>query len=662
MTPIQYHAQLDWDDQGRPRSRVFDDVYFSDQSGLEETRYVFLEQNNLAERFRALPDHGRLVIGETGFGTGLNFLCAWQLFEQHAPVGARLHFVSVEKYPLTPTDLRRALSLWPSLKEQADQLLAQYVAIHQGFQRLVMAGGRVTLTLMIGDALEQLPQLDGQIDAWFLDGFAPARNPDMWTAELFAELARLAVPGTTLSTFTSTGWVRRLLNAAGFKMKRTPGIGHKWEILRGTYLGGPEQTPAPSPAKPWYARPAPLAGERRALVVGGGLAGCASAASLAARGWQVTLLERHAGLAEEASGNPQGVLYLKLSAHGTALSQMILSGFGYTRRLLGQLQRGVDWDGCGVLQLAFDHKEAERQAQLAAAFPTDLLHLLERPEAEALAGIGLACGGLFYPEGGWVHPPALCRWQASAPAIDVSLHHEVLDLRRVDGQWQAWDGERCLASAPVAILASAAEIKRFEPAAGLPLKRIRGQITRLPQTARSQDLRTVVCAEGYVAPARLGEHTLGASFDFKNDDLTPTAAEHAGNLVMLEELSADLVDRLEADTLAPGNLEGRAAFRCTSPDYLPIVGPLADGQAFARTYAVLAKDARQVPDSPCPWLDGLYINSGHGSRGLITAPLAGELIAAWLDNEPLPLPRSVAEACHPNRFALRTLIRGKLND
>lgn len=659
MTPIQLHAQLDWDENGRPRSRVFDDVYFSDHSGLEETRYVFLEQNNLAERFTALPDNGRLVIGETGFGTGLNFLCAWQLFEQCAPAGARLHFVSVEKYPLTPADLQRALALWPSLKGQADQLLEQYVAIHQGFQRLILAGGRVTLTLMIGDALEQLPQLDGQIDAWFLDGFAPARNPDMWTAELFAELARLAAPDATLSTFTSTGWVRRLLNAAGFKMKRTPGIGHKWEILRGTYLGWPEQTPAPSQAKPWYARPAPLAGERRALVIGGGLAGCASAASLAARGWQVTLLERHAGLAEEASGNPQGVLYLKLSAHGTALSQMILSGFGYTRRLLEHLQRGVDWDGCGVLQLAFNHKEAERQAQLAEAFPQDLLHRLDQPEAEARAGIGLACGGVFYPEGGWVHPPALCRWQASAPAIDLQTHHEVLELRRVDGQWQAWDGKRCLASAPVAILASAAEIKRFEPAADLPLKRIRGQITRLPQTARSQDLRTVVCAEGYVAPVRLGEHTLGASFDFNNDDLTPTAAEHAGNLQMLEEISADLVDRLEADALAPENLEGRAAFRCTSPDYLPIVGPLADSQAFTEAYSVLGKDARQVPDTPCPWLDGLYINSGHGSRGLITAPLSGELIAAWLENEPLPLPRSVAEACHPNRFALRSLIRGK---
>ena len=659
MTPIQQHAQLDWDDQGRPRSRVFDDVYFSDQSGLDETRYVFLEQNNLAERFAALAAGGRLVIGETGFGTGLNFLCSWQLFEQCAPAGARLHFVSVEKYPLSPEDLRRALALWPQLSLQAEQLLEQYVAIHQGFQRLVLANGRVTLTLLIGDALEQLPQLDGQIDAWFLDGFAPARNPEMWTAELFAELARLAAPGATLSTFTSTGWVRRLLNAAGFKMKRTPGIGHKWEILRGVFLGWPEQTPAPSLAKPWYARPLPPTGERRALVIGGGLAGCASAASLAARGWQVTLLERHAGLAEEASGNPQGVLYLKLSAHGTALSQMILSGFGYTRRVLEQLQRGVDWDACGVLQLAFNSKEAERQAQLAEAFPADLLHSLDQSEAQVRVGIGLACGGLFYPEGGWVHPPALCRWQASGPAIDVRPHHDVLHLRRVDGQWQAWDGERCLASAPVVILASAAEIKRFEPAAGLPLKRIRGQITRLPQTSRSQSLATVVCAEGYVAPPRLGEHTLGASFDFNSDDLTPTAAEHAGNLQMLEEISHDLVERLDAGTLDPHHLEGRAAFRCTSPDYLPIVGPLAERQAFTEAYAALGKDARQVPDAACPWLDGLYINSGHGSRGLITAPLSGELIAAWLDNEPLPLPRSVAEACHPNRFALRALIRGK---
>ena len=659
MKPVLPHAQLDWDDQGRPYSRVFDDVYFSDKSGLEETRYVFLEQNGLRERFAALPDGGRLVIGETGFGTGLNFLCAWQLFEQHAVPGARLHFVSVEKYPLSLPDLQRALALWPELKQFADPLLAQYVAIHQGFQRLVLDNGRVILTLLIGDALEQLPQLDAQVDAWFLDGFAPAKNPDMWTAELFAELARLAAPGSTISTFTSTGWVRRLLNAAGFKMKRTPGIGHKWEILRGVFLGWPEDPEALVAAKPWFARPRPSNGERRALVIGAGLAGCATAASLATRGWQVSLLERHDALAQEASGNPQGVLYLKLSAHGTALSQLIVSGFGYTRRLLEHLQRGVDWDGCGVLQLAFNAKEAERQAQLAAAFPEDLLHVLDRENAEIRAGIALHSGGLFYPEGGWVHPPALCHWQAKHPNIQILTHRDVLELRRVDGHWQAWDGASLLADAPVVVLAGAAEIKRFPYSSELPLKRIRGQITRLQQTPESQSLSTVVCAEGYVAPARLGEHTLGASFDFNNDDLTPTAAEHAGNLHMLEEISQDLVARLGADTLQPEALEGRAAFRCTSPDYLPIVGPMADSQAFADAYIALSKDARQTPDIPCPWLDGLYVNSGHGSRGLITAPLSGELLAAWLDDEPLPVPRAVAEACHPNRFALRRLIRGK---
>ena len=659
MKPVLPHAQLDWDDQGLPRSRVFDDVYFSDLSGLDETRYVFLEQNRLQERFAALPVGGRLVIGETGFGTGLNFLCAWQLFEQHAVAGARLHFVSVEKYPLSLPDLQRALALWPQLKPFADQLLAQYVAIHQGFQRLVLDNGRVTLTLLIGDALEQLPQLDAQIDAWFLDGFAPAKNPDMWTAELFAQLARLAAPDSTISTFTSTGWVRRLLNAAGFKMKRTPGIGHKWEILRGTFLGWPQDAPALETAKPWFARPAPPTGERRALVIGAGLAGCASAASLAARGWQVSLLERHDALAREASGNPQGVLYLKLSAHGTALSQLILSGFGHTRRLLEHLQRGVDWDDCGVLQLAFNAKEAERQAQLAAAFPDNLLHTLDREHCELRAGITLQSGGLFYPEGGWVHPPALCEWQAAHPNIQVQTHNDVLELRRTDGQWQAWDGAALLAEAPVVVLAGAAEIKRFPYSADLPLKRIRGQITRLSQTSASSSLSTVVCAEGYVAPARLGEHTLGASFDFHNDDLTPTAAEHACNLKMLEEISPDLITRLGADTLQPEALEGRAAFRCTSPDYLPIVGPLADAEAFTDAYSALSKDARKIPDIPCPWLNGLYVNSGHGSRGLITAPISGELLAAWLDAEPLPLPRAVAEACHPNRFALRRLIRGK---
>ncbi|MFP6849531.1 MAG: bifunctional tRNA (5-methylaminomethyl-2-thiouridine)(34)-methyltransferase MnmD/FAD-dependent 5-carboxymethylaminomethyl-2-thiouridine(34) oxidoreductase MnmC [Pseudomonas sp.] len=647
-------ANLEWDEHGQPLSQQFADVYFSNEDALAETRYVFLANNHLPERFAALKTHEHLVIGETGFGTGLNFLCAWQLFEQQAVAGARLHFVSAEKYPLKQTDLARALALWPELAAYSEQLLAQYVALHPGYQRLVFAEGRIVLTLLIGDALELFGQLEGQVDAWFLDGFAPAKNPDMWTPELFAELAKLSHAETTLGTFTSTGYVRRRLNDAGFKMKRVPGLGKKWEVLKGGFIGSPVAA-----QKPWFARPAQLTEARTALVIGAGLAGCATANSLAQRGWQVTLLERHNGIAQEASGNPQGVLYLKLSAHHTTLSRLIVSGYGHTRRLLEHLQKGADWDNCGVLQLAFDDKEAQRQAQLAAAFPADLLTNLDRSAAEAKAGITLPAGGLFYPEAGWVHPPALCELLSQQPTIQLQLHQEALELSRDGDNWQAWNGEQLLASASVVVLASAAEIKGFSQSAGLPLKRIRGQISRLPATAASGALSTVVCAEGYVAPVRQDEHTLGASFDFNSDDLTLNSADHASNLQLLEEISPELARQLNAAALNPEQLQGRAAFRCTSPDYLPIVGPLADAAAFSEAYAVLSKDARQVPDTPCPWLDGLYINSGHGSRGLITAPLSGELIAAWLNNEPLPVPADVAQACHPNRFALRTLIRNK---
>jgi tRNA 5-methylaminomethyl-2-thiouridine biosynthesis bifunctional protein len=647
-------ARLEWDEQGQPLSSQFADVYFSNENALAETRYVFLANNQLPERFAALTADQQLVIGETGFGTGLNFLCAWQLFEQLAAPGARLHFVSVEKYPLNKTDLQRALTLWPELAPYTEQLLAQYVALHPGFQRLVFAGGRITLTLLIGDALQLFGQLDGQIDAWFLDGFAPAKNPDMWTPELFAELARLSHANTTLGTFTSTGYVRRRLNEAGFKMKRVPGLGKKWEVLKGAFIGS-----LATAEKPWFARPSQQVGARTALVIGAGLAGCATAASLAQRGWQVCLLERHAGIAQEASGNPQGVLYLKLSAHHTSLSRLIVSGYGHTRRLLERLEKGQDWDNCGVLQLAFDAKEAQRQTQLAAAFPADLLTNLDRSAAEVKAGITLPAGGLFYPEAGWVHPPALCNLLSQQPNIRLQLHQQALELRRDGDSWQAWNGEQLLASASVVVLASAAEIKGFAQAAHLPLKRIRGQISRLPATKASRALSTVVCAEGYIAPPRLDEHTLGASFDFNSDDLTLNSADHASNLQLLDEISPELSCALNAAVLDPEQLQGRAAFRCTSPDYLPIVGPLADAAAFAEAYAVLSKDARQVPETPCPWLDGLYINSGHGSRGLITAPLSGELIAAWLNDEPLPVPADVAQACHPNRFALRALIRNK---
>ncbi len=226
MTTTQLqHAHIDWNEQGQPLSAEFADVYFSKQSGLDESRYVFIQHNQLTERFQQLDNSTPFVVAETGFGTGLNFLTCWQLFLQQAPEQARLHFISVEKYPLHAADLQLALALWPELEPLSAQLLQQYLVIQPGYQHFIFQQGRVCLTLLIGEASEQLSQLDAKVDAWFLDGFAPSKNPDMWSDALFSQLARLAKPQTTLATFTSAGFVRRGLQAAGCLAVHTQPVG-----------------------------------------------------------------------------------------------------------------------------------------------------------------------------------------------------------------------------------------------------------------------------------------------------------------------------------------------------------------------------------------------------------------------------------------------------
>lgn len=653
--PIE-HARLHWDEKGQPLSSAFDDVYFSRESGLEETRYVFLQHNRLAERFAAMDDHNCMVVGETGLGTGLNFLCTWQLFLQTAPSTARLHFISVEKFPLQPDDLRQALALWPELEALSQEFVASYKVIQPGMQTMVLADGRVQLTLLVGDACEQLAGLDAQVNAWFLDGFAPAKNPQMWTQELLDLLARLSAPAATLATFTSAGFVRRGLIQAGFDMQRTPGFGRKREMLCGQLtdiLSAPEQAP-------WFARPSHTAQpERHAIVIGAGLAGCSTAHSLSRRGWHVTLLEAEEQIASQASGNAQGMLYLKLSAAHTPLSQLVLAGFGYSRRLLEQWPDANGWQACGLLQLGWNEQEQQRQQRLASAFSADLLQVMDEVQASTLADIELPNGGLWYPDSGWVAPAAWCHWLINRPSITLHTGAKIIGLQHSNNQWHANSADGRSWQAPVVVVANAGAAVQLEQTSHLPLKNIRGQTSLLPATASSSALRCVVSADGYISPAHNGEHCVGASFIFDTADTELNTTEQSENIQRVQELSPVLFRAMGGDALWQVPLRGHAAMRCTTPDYLPLIGPVADASAFHSSYACLRKDARTTVDNPCPWQPGLYVNLAHGSRGLITAPLAGELLASWMCHEPLPLPRSVTTACHPNRFLLRQLIRNQ---
>ena len=617
---------------------------------------MFLDGNGLPDRFAALTAGEALTIGETGFGTGLNFLCAWQLFRARAGAGARLHYLSTELHPLSVEDLARCAALWPELAAEAGALLARWDALPPAFHRFVLDAGRVTLTLLVGDAALTLPRARARVDAWFLDGFAPDRNPQLWSADVLAQVSRLSRPGATLATYTVAGVVRRGLHAAGFRVERVPGFGAKREMLRGVC----EQPGAAAAESPWLRFPGAVSA-RRALVVGGGIAGTAAAASLARRGLAVTLVERREGLATGASGNAQAALHIRPSPHGTALTELVLAGVCLSMRWLAEYlpEDGRAWSRCGVLCLPRDAAEAARQQALAElGWPGGFARLLGDAEASAWAGVSLPSGGLLHERAGWVDPGALCRALAAQPGVRVRTGFEACALaRHGDGGWRLHGTDGTVLTAEVVVLATGAALPWLPAVAALPLKPIRGQVTYLPASATSARLRTVLCADSYATPARDGLHCVGATFQVGEDDGTERVDDHIANLKALGELGPALAPRQGDPALSC--LSGRAGVRHAAPDYLPLAGALADPEAFAGRFAALRRDARRPVAAEVPWLDGLYATLGHGSRGMVTAPLCAELIASMVAGEPLPLPAPVAAAVAPVRFLVRALARGR---
>ncbi|PJE78502.1 tRNA 5-methylaminomethyl-2-thiouridine biosynthesis bifunctional protein MnmC [invertebrate metagenome] len=663
-------AILSWDEQGRPSSTKFNDIYFSNDSGIEETRYVFLQHNHLKERFSALNENNfpssNFVIGETGFGTGLNFLCTWQLFDTVAPSSATLHFISTEKYLLTPTDLEQALSLWPELKYYSKNLIQCWIPATTGQQHLVFENGRIKLTLLCGDILVTLPDLEGKVDAWFLDGFAPSKNPTMWQTNLFQTIAKKSHSNATYATFTAARSVRDGLTEAGFSVEKTKGFGHKRDMVCGQRLAS-SPISIKSSDKRTYNRPIWLtlpnhcnqeARKKTAIVIGGGLSGTSSAHALTQRGWKVTLIDRHHTLAAEASGNAQGLLYTKLSAHNTPLSQFIMAGYSYTVNYLRQYENNTElYNPCGLIQTAFLSEMEERQKELDTYFPNDVLTYLNADELSQIAGFPIHYNGLYFPKSGWVNPPSLCHHMAAHPKVTVKTGYTIDQLERYNGQWKAISQGTVIAEASVVIVACATSTRCIPLLRHLPLKGIRGQTTKAKATEQSRKLKTCVCSDGYVTPPREGFHTLGATFDFKSQSLILRDQDNKDNLSIQHQYFPDFAKTLQQDEQSIKG--GIAGFRSTTPDYLPLVGAVAHETAFIEDYAPLRKNSKYKLTGLPQYIEGLYVNAGHGSRGLVTCPLSGEVLAALICDEPNPLPQHLIDNLNPNRFLARDLIRNK---
>lgn len=657
-------ARLAWDDAGNPRSEDFSDIYYSSADGLAESRHVFLAGNALPGRWR---DHGDpcFTIGETGFGSGLNFLAAWQAWRDTPRPKPDLHYIAVERHPLQRADLRRALASWPALSALAQALAGAYPPLVPGQHRLCLDGGRVRLDLWFEDAADALRDLAShgrpRVDAWFLDGFAPARNPQMWSAGLCADIGRLTRAGGTFATFTAAGQVRRDLQAAGFDVSKSPGFGRKRERLVGRRSATAPVT-ADASETPWDLPRDP--GERpgSALVLGAGLAGCAVAHALARRGIEVTVLER-GRIAGGGSGNEQGILYTRLSRRHSVLTDFALQSYSHAvshyRAMFDQrlLVPGRDGELCGNLQLVADEEELAALAPLLAQVE-ELASVVSRRAASERCGQDVPSGGFWLPGSGWLHPPAVCRALLQHPGIHVAEHCGDLGLRREDGLWRAVAGDSVIATADCAVVAAGTGCPALPGLDWLPLRRIRGQTTLLPGAALPGQLRSTVCDEGYIAPARDAQHCIGASFVLDFDDLELKPCEHRGNLERIARMLPAWREALAAVDVRA--LRGRVGVRCASPDYLPLAGPVPDVAAFTAQYAALRRNAKRAIGEPGAYVPGLFLSAAHGSRGLTSTPLLAELLASQICAEAPPLSRELARAVAPARFIIRDLGRNRI--
>ncbi|MFP3563741.1 bifunctional tRNA (5-methylaminomethyl-2-thiouridine)(34)-methyltransferase MnmD/FAD-dependent 5-carboxymethylaminomethyl-2-thiouridine(34) oxidoreductase MnmC [Paraburkholderia sp. SIMBA_030] len=654
MTDPLIPATLAFRDNGTPFSPLYDDIYHSAVGGLEQAEYVFLRGNALPDRWQG---RRMFTVLETGFGMGINFLTTWAAWRTDPARCERLHFVSTEKHPFTRADLRSVYAKTisdPSIGALADQLTGAWPMLVPGTHRLEFEAGRVTLTLVFGDAAESLPTLRLRADAFYLDGFAPARNPELWTPAIFKALARLAGEGATFSTYSSAGDIKRALTQCGFEYRKVEGFGWKRAMLVGHF--------APRWRVRRYEPPAPLAlDERHAIVIGTGLAGCAVIERLAARGWRITSLERHASVAQDASGNPAGVFHPMISRDDSVASRMTRAGFLYTLGRWAALERLGHpplRGSTGLLQIAANDEETRLMSEALAAFnyPSDYVTPVSLAEAQRLAGMPLAQNGWLFPHGGWIDPASLCAAQCAAAGTQLERRFgvDVARIERSDNRWTVFDATgHAVARAPVVIVASAHDAARIAGLQHAPTRSIRGQLTLLPPGS-VPPLRMPVIGEGYAVPLPDGVTLTGATYDLDDPDTSLRADGHLENLARVAQMLPafrGIVDPARAASLA-----GRVAFRCVTSDRLPMVGNFADEAAATRD----AQRLRGAWPLDLPRTDGLYGAFAYGSRGLVWAALGAELIASQIEGEPWPLERDLAEDIDPARFLLRALRQGTL--
>jgi tRNA 5-methylaminomethyl-2-thiouridine biosynthesis bifunctional protein len=586
-------SPVTFDADGLPRSRRYGDVYFSREGGLAESRAVFLAGCGLPARWAG---RRMFTVAELGFGTGLNIAALLDLWRAHRPPGGRLSIFSVEADPMSAEAARRALAAWPKLAPIADAMLARWPGRRAGYHRAEFPEISASLDVAILDAAAALEAWDGRADAWFLDGFSPAVNPDMWRDEVMALVAARSAPGARIATYTVAGQVRRALAASGLAAQRRPGFGAKRERLEAS-------APGEAPGE----RPPP-----RVAIVGAGIAGAALARAFRALGVAAQLFEA-ARPGAGASGNPAALVTPRLDAGLGAPAQLHAQAFARAIQLYAETEGAVV--ARGVLQLEASPRDAGRFARIAASdlFEPDALRVLT---AEAASdAVGEPAPAALAMTGALVIDPAavLAAW---LPAVEIGHVAEVSPAG--DGWRLVGSAGETLAEADVVCLAAGAELAALWPEA--PIARVRGQLSEAHGVTAA-----AVAWGAYTAATRTGL-VFGATHDRGETDTAPRPGDDGRNLAALTDRLPALAARLAGRTI-----EGRASIRAATADRLPVAGAVAPG---------------------------LLVLGGLGSRGFTLAPLLAEHVAALALGAPSPMPTPLARIVTPDRFAERARRRG----
>ena len=614
---------------GSPYSPHFGDRYHSELDGLDQARQVFLHGCGLPEAWSNQP---RWCVLETGFGLGLNFLATWAAWKADALRPRLLHFVSLEACLVSADDMLRSVRTHAELLPLAEQLKHQFWGLLPGFHRLVFEGGRVLLTLCIGDAKAMLREAAFEADSVYLDGFGPLRNPDIWDVHTLKAVARRCRRGTRVATWTVARDVRDGLAQCGFVMHKVPGTPPKCDNLQGEYQ------PAWEPRKSrTFAVPIVPA---RCSVVGAGLAGSAVAASLARRGWQVTVFDAAGTPAAGASSLPAGVLAPHVSVDDNLLSRLSRSGIRATlQQLEALLQSGSDWCLSGVLEHCVQHSRklpvAWQNGQALADAASDWT-LPATPAQLADCSLPPDTPALWHDKAAWVKPASLVRAWLATPGVTWRGNAEVGRLASRGDVWQLFDASgRELGSAEMVVLAAGHTTSALAASAGLnhplALQAIRGQVTWDLQAPGQADTLPPFPVNGHgslvpAVPLAGGmAWVTGSTFQRNSTSVEVRPDDDQRNFEKLHTLLPAAAQAL-TPAIAPGQVQGWAGIRCATPSRLPALGPLLD-----------------VP--------GVWVCSGMGSRGLSFAALCGELLAARLHGEPLPVEQRQADALHPQYAA-----------